>query len=79
MESQAIYTVLMLFPRLIYHGLVMVKKYTEEHEWISVENGVGTFGITSHAQSSLGDIVFVEVPGIGDEVKRGGKNKKNIA
>ncbi|KAI8327287.1 glycine cleavage system H protein [Choanephora cucurbitarum] len=47
------------------------KRFTEEHEWISVENGVGTFGITSHAQSSLGDIVFVEVPGIGDEVKRG--------
>ncbi|KAI8082511.1 glycine cleavage system H protein [Gilbertella persicaria] len=46
------------------------KRYTEDHEWISVENGVGTFGITDHAQSSLGDIVFVEIPNIGDKVKK---------
>ncbi|KAI8375539.1 glycine cleavage system H protein [Blakeslea trispora] len=46
------------------------KRFTEDHEWISVENGVGTFGITDHAQASLGDIVFVEIPGIGDKVKK---------
>ncbi|MBC74880.1 MAG: glycine cleavage system protein H [Halobacteriovoraceae bacterium] len=36
--------------------------YTEEHEWISVEGDVATIGITDFAQSSLGDIVFVELP-----------------
>ena len=36
--------------------------YTEEHEWISVEGDIATIGITDFAQSSLGDIVFVELP-----------------
>ena len=36
--------------------------YTEEHEWISIEGDVATIGITDFAQSSLGDIVFVELP-----------------
>ncbi|KAI8099415.1 glycine cleavage system H protein [Halteromyces radiatus] len=46
------------------------KKYTAEHEWISVENGVGTIGITDHAQSALGDVVFVETPAVGDNVEK---------
>ncbi|KAI8979255.1 glycine cleavage system H-protein [Mycotypha africana] len=46
------------------------KKYTADHEWISVENGVGTFGITDFAQKALGDVVFVETPAVGDEVKK---------
>lgn len=37
-------------------------KYTEEHEWIAIDNGTATIGITDFAQSSLGDIVFVELP-----------------
>ena len=37
-------------------------KYTEEHEWVSIEGDVATLGITDFAQSSLGDIVFVELP-----------------
>ena len=37
-------------------------KYTKDHEWISVENGIGTIGITDFAQSELGDIVFVDIP-----------------
>jgi glycine cleavage system H protein len=40
-------------------------RFTEEHEWISVEGGVGTVGITAHAQGQLGDIVFVELPEVG--------------
>ncbi|KAF9974687.1 hypothetical protein BGZ73_001845 [Actinomortierella ambigua] len=36
------------------------KRYTKEHEWIEVENGVGTVGITDYAQNSLGEIVYVE-------------------
>ncbi len=45
--------------------------YTKEHEWISVEDGVGTVGITDHAQEQLGDIVFVELPEAGLEVGQG--------
>ena len=40
-------------------------KYTEEHEWISVEGDVGTIGITQYAQEQLGDVVFVDVPAAG--------------
>ncbi len=45
--------------------------YTKEHEWIMVEDGVGTIGITDHAQEQLGDIVFVELPDPGLEVEQG--------
>lgn len=44
-------------------------KYTNEHEWLSVEGNLGTIGITDYAQSTLGDIVFVELPKVGDSVK----------
>jgi glycine cleavage system H protein len=46
-------------------------KYTKEHEWISIEGTAGTVGITDYAQSSLGDIVFVELPKVGDAVEAG--------
>jgi glycine cleavage system H protein len=42
--------------------------YTKEHEWVKVEDGIATIGITDHAQSQLGDIVFTELPAVGDEV-----------
>ena len=41
--------------------------YSEDHEWVKVEDGVGTIGITDFAQDELGDIVFVELPQVGDE------------
>jgi glycine cleavage system H protein len=44
-------------------------KYTKEHEWISVEGAAGTVGITDYAQNSLGDIVFVELPKVGDALE----------
>ena len=40
-------------------------KYSKEHEWVKVDGGIATIGITSHAQSELGDIVYVELPKIG--------------
>lgn len=40
-------------------------RYSEEHEWVRVEDGVATIGITDHAQEELGDIVFVELPAVG--------------
>lgn len=46
-------------------------KYTKEHEWISVDGAKGTVGITDYAQSSLGDIVFVDLPQVGAELKAG--------
>jgi glycine cleavage system H protein len=44
------------------------RKYTKEHEWITPD---GTIGITDHAQESLGDIVFVELPKVGTEITTG--------
>ncbi len=46
-------------------------KYTKEHEWISVSGTTGTIGITDYAQGTLGDIVFVELPKVGDKVTGG--------
>ena len=46
-------------------------KYTKEHEWAKIEGKQITVGITDHAQSALGDIVFVELPKIGRVVKAG--------
>src|ERR1035437_3383650 len=46
-------------------------KYTKEHEWLKVEGNTGTVGITDHAQESLGDIVFVELPKPGTEITAG--------
>jgi glycine cleavage system H protein len=43
-------------------------RYTREHEWISVEGSIGTIGITDYAQNSLGDIVYVDAPKVGDTV-----------
>ncbi|HEY1498694.1 MAG TPA: glycine cleavage system protein GcvH [Acidobacteriaceae bacterium] len=46
-------------------------RYTREHEWIEAEGKTATVGITVHAQDSLGDIVFVELPKVGDKVEMG--------
>lgn len=43
-------------------------RYTREHEWIAVEGSIGKIGITDYAQGSLGDIVFVDMPKVGDAV-----------
>ena len=45
------------------------KKYTKDHEWVSIENEIATIGISNHAQESLGDIVFIELPSVGNSVK----------
>lgn len=45
--------------------------YTEEHEWVSQDSEICTVGITDYAQSELGDIVFVELPEVGESVKQG--------
>jgi len=45
--------------------------YTEDHEWLSVEGGVATVGITDYAQEQLGDLVFVDLPEVGRELSKG--------
>jgi glycine cleavage system H protein len=45
-------------------------KYTKEHEWLRLDGKVATIGITDYAQSELGDIVFVELPRVGQEVRK---------
>ena len=50
-----------------------IKKYTKEHEWITLIDKIATIGITNHAQESLGDIVFVDLPEIGKIVNAGGE------
>ncbi len=49
-----------------------MRYYTKDHEWIDVDGGSATVGITSYAQEQLGDIVFVEVPASGAKVIKGG-------
>ena len=50
----------------------MTMKFSEEHEWVLVEGDIATVGITDFAQQQLGDVVFVELPEVGDEVEKGG-------
>ena len=45
-------------------------KYTENHEWVKVDGEIATVGITDHAQSELGDIIFIEFPEINDLFER---------
>ena len=47
----------------------MAMKYTEDHEWLKVEGDSATIGITQHAQEALGDVVFVELPDVGQQFK----------
>ena len=47
------------------------RKYSQEHEWVQVEGDIGTIGVTDHAASELGDIVYVELPEVGDEFSAG--------
>lgn len=48
-------------------------RYTKDHEWVRLSNGVGRIGITDHAQQQLGDVVFVELPKVGDSVTSGAR------
>jgi len=45
--------------------------YTKDHEWVNIDNGIATVGITDYAQNELGDIIFVEFPIIGSKYKIG--------
>lgn len=47
------------------------KRYTEDHEWVSIAGDEATVGISNHAQEQLGDIVFVELPQVGKRIDKG--------
>lgn len=49
----------------------MSMKYTEDHEWVSVNGDTATFGITAYAAEQLGDVVFVELPAVGKTLAKG--------
>jgi glycine cleavage system H protein len=48
-------------------------RFTKSHEWVHIEGGVATVGISDHAQSELGDVIFVELPATGTVLKAGDK------
>lgn len=48
-----------------------IERFTKDHEWIRVDGDIGTVGITEHAQTQLGDIVFVDVPEVGRKATKG--------
>jgi len=48
-------------------------RYTKEHEWVRIDGGVATVGITDYAAEQLGDVVFVELPAVGKNVDKGGE------
>lgn len=49
----------------------MTTRYTREHEWVRVDGGIGTVGITGYAEGQLGDVVFVELPAAGKHLAKG--------
>ncbi|XP_015335800.1 glycine cleavage system H protein, mitochondrial-like [Marmota marmota marmota] len=50
--------------------LLSVCKFTEKHEWITTENGIGTVGISNFAQEALGDVVYCSLPEVGTKLKK---------
>ncbi|XP_036179525.1 glycine cleavage system H protein, mitochondrial-like [Myotis myotis] len=50
--------------------LLLVRKFTEKHEWITTENGIGTVGISNFAQEALGDVVYCSLPEIGTKLNK---------
>jgi glycine cleavage system H protein len=50
---------------------VAERYYTETHEWVTVDDGIATVGITDYAQAQLGDVVFLELPSVGKELEAG--------
>ncbi|XP_059523293.1 glycine cleavage system H protein, mitochondrial [Myotis daubentonii] len=51
-------------------NLLLVRKFTEKHEWITTENGIGTVGISNFAQEALGDVVYCSLPEIGTKLNK---------
>jgi glycine cleavage system H protein len=52
--------------------LLSTRRFTADHEWVSVSDGIATMGITDYAQKALGDVVYIEVPQVGQQVQQKG-------
>nr|XP_043633755.1 glycine cleavage system H protein 2, mitochondrial [Erigeron canadensis] len=70
-SKAASYLKISTFNRAFASSVLKDLKYAESHEWAKVEGNCATVGITDHAQDHLGDVVFVELPEVGDEVTQG--------
>ena len=51
-------------------ALLLVRKFTEKHEWVTTENGVGTVGISNSAREALGDVVYCSLPEVGTKLNK---------
>ncbi|XP_041629280.1 glycine cleavage system H protein, mitochondrial-like [Vulpes lagopus] len=51
-------------------ALLSVRKFTDKHEWITTENGIGTVGISNFAQEALGDVVYCSLPEVGTKLNK---------
>ncbi|KAB0384995.1 hypothetical protein FD755_006912 [Muntiacus reevesi] len=51
-------------------ALLSVRKFTEKHEWVTTENGIGTVGISNFAQEALGDVVYCSLPEVGTKLNK---------
>ena len=56
---------------MMLRGFLRQIKYTKDHEWVKISNGVGIVGISKFAQKALGEVVFVEVKPVNSEIKQG--------
>ncbi|XP_055410051.1 glycine cleavage system H protein, mitochondrial isoform X1 [Bubalus kerabau] len=52
------------------YSLIHMRKFTEKHEWVTTENGVGTVGISNFAQEALGDVVYCSLPEVGTKLNK---------
>lgn len=55
----------------MYSSNVSARKYTDRHEWVVVDNNIGTVGISKYAQEALGDVVFAQLPDLNTEIAAG--------
>uniref|UniRef100_A0A8C4KA67 Glycine cleavage system H protein n=1 Tax=Dromaius novaehollandiae TaxID=8790 RepID=A0A8C4KA67_DRONO len=69
-RPKMIYKILGFFCSLEYVLRSLSRKFTDKHEWISVENGIGTVGISNFAQEALGDVVYCSLPEVGTKLNK---------
>ncbi len=53
--------------------MMIETRYTKDHEWVRLDGGIATIGITDYAAEQLGDVVFVELPKVGKAIEKGGE------
>ncbi|XP_017809092.1 glycine cleavage system H protein, mitochondrial isoform X3 [Papio anubis] len=70
-NASSLYTIFVLSWAMYYLKVAStVRKFTEKHEWITTENGIGTVGISNFAQEALGDVVYCSLPEVGTKLNK---------